>query len=163
MDPKNRRSSPRNDTRRRGRPSVNDESARRPWPPRTPSTTRADVAQLVEQLTRNEQVVRSNRIVGSILVPRFRTFATRCREKRADAATPLVPRGAVWCRDRVRETRTFRRHEMSIHVQKHLRRRPTTRLLYPQEVRSPSDVQTRKSVSPASCFFPASRKSLLHQ
>ena len=29
-------------------------------------TTGADVAQLVEQLTRNEQVVRSNRIVGSI-------------------------------------------------------------------------------------------------
>ena len=32
-------------------------------------TTRADVAQLVEQLTRNEQVVRSNRIVGSIYFP----------------------------------------------------------------------------------------------
>ena len=28
----------------------------------------ADVAQLVEQLTRNEQVVRSSRIVGSIYV-----------------------------------------------------------------------------------------------
>jgi hypothetical protein len=31
-------------------------------------TTGADVAQLVEQLTRNEQVVRSSRIVGSISV-----------------------------------------------------------------------------------------------
>ncbi len=29
----------------------------------------ADVAQLVEQLTRNEQVVRSNRIIGSSLLP----------------------------------------------------------------------------------------------
>jgi hypothetical protein len=34
-------------------------------------TTGADVAQLVEQLTRNEQVVRSSRIVGSISVPEF--------------------------------------------------------------------------------------------
>ena len=33
-----------------------------------PANHRADVAQLVEQLTRNEQVVRSNRIVGSIYV-----------------------------------------------------------------------------------------------
>ncbi len=31
-------------------------------------TTGADVAQLVEQLTRNEQVVRSSRIVGSIFL-----------------------------------------------------------------------------------------------
>jgi hypothetical protein len=31
------------------------------------TATRADVAQLVEQLTRNEQVVRSNRIVGSTI------------------------------------------------------------------------------------------------
>ena len=35
---------------------------------RRPSVPGADVAQLVEQLTRNEQVVRSNRIVGSILL-----------------------------------------------------------------------------------------------
>jgi hypothetical protein len=33
---------------------------------RRPSVPGADVAQLVEQLTRNEQVVRSSRIVGSI-------------------------------------------------------------------------------------------------
>ena len=35
---------------------------------RRPSVPGADVAQLVEQLTRNEQVVRSSRIVGSIYV-----------------------------------------------------------------------------------------------
>ena len=39
----------------------------------------ADVAQLVEQLTRNEQVVRSNRIVGSIFYSERRALARRTR------------------------------------------------------------------------------------
>ena len=45
----------------------------------------ADVAQLVEQLTRNEQVVRSNRIVGSILVLRIRAVAAS------------ISMAAIWC------------------------------------------------------------------
>jgi hypothetical protein len=41
-------------------------------------TTGADVAQLVEQLTRNEQVVRSSRIVGSIYVFGTREVSQTC-------------------------------------------------------------------------------------
>ena len=54
----------------------------------------ADVAQLVEQLTRNEQVVRSNRIVGSIFSPGFRGLTRAAR-----LGTLIgVAFGAVWCR-----------------------------------------------------------------
>ena len=52
---------------------------------------RADVAQLVEQLTRNEQVVRSSRIVGSIFGIHRRGFTTL-------VAKYTVASKLCWCR-----------------------------------------------------------------
>ena len=52
----------------------------------------ADVAQLVEQLTRNEQVVRSSRIVGSIFSLRFRGLTRAARF----GALICVAFSAVW-------------------------------------------------------------------
>ena len=59
----------------------------------------ADVAQLVEQLTRNEQVVRSSRIVGSIS-----RFSDRCAPDRdpATSTIPMVPLQTGLGRVRVR-------------------------------------------------------------
>ena len=51
----------------------------------------ADVAQLVEQLTRNEQVVRSNRIVGSIFFLGFRGLTRAARFWRFALC-------GIWCR-----------------------------------------------------------------
>ncbi len=59
---------------------------------------RADVAQLVEQLTRNEQVSGSSPLVGSNFPFRVRAFATRLREERRRGqavGAAGVPFGAV--------------------------------------------------------------------
>ena len=61
-------------------------------PPR--EAFQADVAQLVEQLTRNEQVVRSNRIVGSIRLSRPSRFEEPPERRHRSRGAPAT-RGSL--------------------------------------------------------------------